>query len=270
MSAAAGGGGLAARVATGLVLAAAALGLVMLAPVWLLAAIIAAGAAGAMREYSRMALPGLPPILGMALAAALPVLTLFGPVAAFAGAGAGLTLCAVAALAEGGGPEQVQRRALRLGWGMAYCGGLFACLALLPTLSAGRLLLLYLLLSVCAADTGAYIAGRLLGRTPLAPAISPKKTIEGLVGGLFLAGAAGAIFCGALLPALGPLWGALLSLLLAALSVAGDLMESAIKRAAGVKDSGSIFPGHGGVLDRLDGIMVAAPAMLLIGVLLWR
>lgn len=264
------GGGLTTRVITGAVLASAALALVMLAPVWLLAAIIALGAATAMREYSHMALPGLPPLMGMALAASLPVLTLFGPAAAFAGAGVCLALCATAALIVGGGPEAVQRRAMRLGWGVAYCGGLFACLALLPALPSGRLLLLYLLLAVCSADTGAYFAGRFLGRTHLAPSISPKKTIEGLLGGLFLAGVAGAAFCGGLLPRLGPLWGAVLALALAALSVAGDLTESAIKRAAGTKDSGSIFPGHGGVLDRLDGIMMAAPAMLLIGVLLWR
>lgn len=263
-------GGLMARVVTGLTLAVAAALLVLFAPLWLLDVVIAALAGLGMYEYSRMNLSGLPVILGMGLAAALPLLTLLGPVAVFAGAGCALALGAVSALAQGGGPEQVQRRALDLSWGVIYTGGLFACLTLLLALPQGRLLLIYLLISVCAADTGAYFSGRALGSTPLAPLVSPKKTVEGLVGGLFLSGAAGAVFCALALPVLGPVWGAGLSLLLAILSVAGDLLESAIKRSAGVKDSGRIFPGHGGILDRVDGILVAAPVMLLAGVLLWH
>lgn len=110
-------------------------------------------------------------------------------------------------------------------------------------------------------DTGAYLVGRAIGRTKLMPAVSPKKTVEGLLGGIALT----------LLVAWG-LWHAwpvltLMQWLACAVVVSvfatlGDLLESALKRARGVKDSGNVLPGHGGILDRFDGFLLAAPAML--------
>jgi phosphatidate cytidylyltransferase len=124
--------------------------------------------------------------------------------------------------------------------------------------------LLYLFGLVWGADTGAYFAGRAFGKHKLAPAVSPGKTVEGLAGGLALTGAlmvgvglnrglSGSHF----LAFLG------LSFLTVLASVLGDLLESMAKRQAGVKDSGSIFPGHGGALDRIDSLTAAAPVFML-------
>lgn len=125
----------------------------------------------------------------------------------------------------------------------------------------GHLVVLYALLIVWIADSGAYFAGRRWGGAKLAPAVSPGKTWAGLWGGL-AACAAMAIAIAALrtLP-----WLALLAVtLVAALySVVGDLNESLAKRYAGVKDSGNLIPGHGGVLDRFDSLLAAAPILML-------
>ena len=129
----------------------------------------------------------------------------------------------------------------------------------------GEWLVLYLLLIVWAADTGAYFAGHRWGKTKLAPLISPGKTWEGVAGGLatvlvlaLAAGVYGMRYSGLWLAA----WVAL-ALVTAFVSVLGDLFESRIKRAAGVKDSGILFPGHGGVLDRIDAYTAAAPLFTL-------
>jgi phosphatidate cytidylyltransferase len=112
-----------------------------------------------------------------------------------------------------------------------------------------------------AADTGAFFAGRAFGRTKLAPHVSPGKTWEGVIGGLLLAalaGLAGARWFG---QSTAPF--VLLCLLAAAFSVVGDLTESMFKRASGMKDSGRVFPGHGGVLDRIDSLLAVTPFMAL-------
>lgn len=124
--------------------------------------------------------------------------------------------------------------------------------------------LLTALAVVWAADTGAYFAGRAFGRHKLAPRISPNKTIEGLLGGLLAGTAAGIAFSlyagatGEQLPQV-----ALVALVAAMFSVIGDLFESLLKRHVGVKDSGRLIPGHGGVLDRLDGVLAALPVFAL-------
>ena len=119
--------------------------------------------------------------------------------------------------------------------------------------------LLLLLAAVVASDTAQYYGGRLLGRRPLAPAVSPGKTVEGAACGL----AAGALVTWAAggwwLADLAAGWRLLLGLGLAGLGIAGDLFESTLKRSAGVKDASQAIPGHGGVLDRLDGFLFAAP-----------
>ena len=124
----------------------------------------------------------------------------------------------------------------------------------------------FLFFLIFAADTGAYLAGRNFGKRKLAPSVSPGKTVEGMVGGLLL--------CAAWAACAGPLVFEIdrpqqilllvaLSLVVAAFSVLGDLSESMFKRAAGVKDSGTILPGHGGMLDRVDSILAGAPMMAL-------
>ncbi len=126
----------------------------------------------------------------------------------------------------------------------------------------GAWLLVWLVLIVAAADVGAYFTGKALGRRKLAPELSPGKTVEGLVGGLLAASlAAGG---GAVLRGLDGLPVALLGPFLAAISVVGDLTVSAFKRNAGLKDTGRILPGHGGIMDRIDSLVAAAPGFALI------
>ena len=134
-------------------------------------------------------------------------------------------------------------------------------LALIVLYQAGPELLLFALLIVWVADTGAFFAGKFLGRVKLAPDISPKKTWEGVIGGLVAV---------VLLTLLRTTWAETdlqvlipFCLAVASLSIVGDLTVSMFKRTAGLKDSGSVFPGHGGVLDRIDSISAAAPLFAL-------
>ena len=124
---------------------------------------------------------------------------------------------------------------------------------------AGRKASLLLLLTMVVSDTAQYYCGRAFGRRLLAPAISPHKTVEGAVGGVVL-GTATLVLVGQWwLPNLGFLWRAGLGLALTVLGIVGDLFESLMKRGAGVKDASRLIPGHGGVLDRIDALLFAAP-----------
>jgi phosphatidate cytidylyltransferase len=132
---------------------------------------------------------------------------------------------------------------------------------LLKTRAFGAPWVLYLFLVVAAADVGGYFFGRYFGRVKLAPQVSPGKTWEGLIGGLALValvGAGGAAWFG--IPALGLV---ALVLAVAGISVIGDLGFSMLKRGAGLKDTGQVFPGHGGVLDRIDSLLAAIPLFVL-------
>ncbi|MGD9904546.1 MAG: phosphatidate cytidylyltransferase [Vicinamibacterales bacterium] len=129
---------------------------------------------------------------------------------------------------------------------------------------AGREGVLTVIATVAASDTCQYYSGRAFGRRALAPTISPKKTVEGAIGGLVLAPLALLLIARWWLPGLSPLavWAAGLGIVVA--GIAGDLFESALKRAAGAKDSGTLIPGHGGVLDRIDALLFAAPLFYLL------
>jgi phosphatidate cytidylyltransferase len=129
---------------------------------------------------------------------------------------------------------------------------------------AGREGVLAIIATVAASDTFQFYSGRAFGRRPLAPTISPKKTIEGAIGGLALAPLALVVLARWWLPQLPPVavWVAGLGIVVA--GIAGDLFESALKRAAEVKDSGTLIPGHGGVLDRIDALLFAAPLFYLL------
>ena len=161
-------------------------------------------------------------------------------------------------------------------WGRPWIVALFA-VVLLPVfgqslmhiflLPHGRALIVYLLCLVWAADIGAYLAGKLWGRHKLIPAVSPGKTIEGVSGGLllsFLVTVAG-YYC--LQPASALNW-FIMSMATALISLPGDLFISMLKRRVSIKDTGHIFPGHGGVLDRLDSLIAAAPMFYFVGYVL--
>lgn len=130
------------------------------------------------------------------------------------------------------------------------------------------LLLTMALVWIC--DTGAYFSGLLFGRHKLAPTISPNKTVEGLAGGAVVTAAAAIGLDAWWRLGFGPWHGLALALLITVFGTMGDLVESRLKRAAGAKDSGSLLPGHGGVLDRFDSLMFAAPAVYwYIKIVLW-
>jgi phosphatidate cytidylyltransferase len=150
-------------------------------------------------------------------------------------------------------------------FGPAYLGPpLVALLWLRGHDAAGEWLILWLVLAVVATDTGAFFAGRLIGGPLLAPRLSPKKTWAGL-GGAVVSSAAIGIVCGAAIPgAPGAGVLALAGGVLALIAQAGDLAESAIKRHFGVKDASGLIPGHGGVFDRVDGLVAAAAALALL------
>lgn len=124
----------------------------------------------------------------------------------------------------------------------------------------GVLALLWLLVIVALTDIGAYAVGVSIGKTPFSEA-SPKKTMEGVVGGIVIA-TIGGMFVGLSIVDLGIAF--IISFMVSVSSIFGDLYESSLKRAAGVKDSGNILPGHGGVLDRIDGYLFGAVVMLIL------
>lgn len=149
--------------------------------------------------------------------------------------------------------------------GVAYLA--LPCIALLWLRQHGddgRAVVFWLIAVVWASDVGAYFAGRILGGPKLAPAISPNKTWAGFFGGAIAAAVTGAI-AAPLLDAARPALMAAVSVLLGISAQGGDLFESWLKRRFGVKDTSALIPGHGGILDRVDGLMVAAMLLALIG-----
>ncbi len=152
-----------------------------------------------------------------------------------------------------------------MGLGVVYCGLPALALVVLRRQEDGIMLTFWALALVWACDIGAYFAGRSIGGPKLAPTVSPNKTWAGLGGGVVAAG----LFGWLLHTQAGLDWRlAAASPLLAVLAQAGDLYESALKRRAGVKDSGNVLPGHGGVLDRLDGLVPVAPVAALLVILI--
>jgi phosphatidate cytidylyltransferase len=156
------------------------------------------------------------------------------------------------------GADAVPRGAIEVASGALYVGPLFPFFALVRNGSNGIGLLVLMLLLVILADTGAYFVGRAIGRHKLAFKVSPGKTLEGAIGGIVASIVGGLI----LRPWLVATWSIgsmiIFAALVAILAIIGDLANSAFKRVAGVKDSGWIFPGHGGLLDRTCSLVFAA------------
>lgn len=175
--------------------------------------------------------------------------------------GGGLLLLGVLFLFRFGELPTVQHR---LGWlslGFLYLPFLIGHLVELRYLPDGRAWIFLTLLVIMVCDTCAYLVGSKLGKHKLYPPVSPNKSVEGGVGGLFgsvlVVVVAGLTF----LPQIGIWDGVIVGLLLGVVGQLGDLFESLLKRACGVKDSGSLIPGHGGLLDRLDSLLFAFPVV---------
>ena len=142
--------------------------------------------------------------------------------------------------------------------GMVWIIWSLAHMTLIRELPGGKSLLFYLLFVISFSDIFAYFGGKKFGKSMLAPSISPKKTWEGSFFGVVGGGLVGAVF-GEIVMSMFWVYGMLIAMVLAVVGQFGDLIESKIKRLCNVKDSGKILPGHGGILDRIDGHMLAAP-----------
>ena len=141
---------------------------------------------------------------------------------------------------------------------VVYLGVPLGALAAIRVLG-GREAVVLLMATIVVSDSAQYYTGRAFGRRPLAPTISPKKTVEGAIGGIVLGTAAMVIGGRWVFPAADLILLTLASAAVVALGIVGDLFESLLKRSAGVKDSSALIPGHGGVLDRIDSWLFAAP-----------
>ncbi|MDD9810770.1 MAG: phosphatidate cytidylyltransferase [Gammaproteobacteria bacterium] len=278
------------RVLTGLALAATVAAVTLGAPAGLFAALALAAAVAALLEWNRLQ-PGRPAgAVAVAVAAAVMVaaaaVLFFAPqklaTACLAGALLWMWLAVdlfrrragpAAAVATAAAADDARHshsdgdNALRhLAQGAAVLW-LAWCAAVWLRVEHGAGVALGALAVVWAADSGAYFAGKRFGKRRLAPAISPGKTVAGLVGGLAAAVTVAAFLAwAAAADAAHTRWWLVAALVAALFSVVGDLYESSLKRRAGVKDSGGILPGHGGILDRIDGIIAALPPFAVV----WR
>jgi phosphatidate cytidylyltransferase len=192
-----------------------------------------------------------------AAAPRLPALARYEPVVLLA-----LVLAAFARPLLAGRTEDAFVHVSGTVFGAVLVGWLFARHALLLHDAAGAAWVSVLLAAVWAGDSAAFFAGRALGRHPLARAVSPRKTWEGAAAGLVASVACGAVVARWLLPAAWAV-GAAAGGVAGLVGQAGDLAESALKRDAGLKDSGTLIPAHGGLLDRLDSLLLATPAFYL-------
>lgn len=149
----------------------------------------------------------------------------------------------------------------RISFGIVYIGFGAAHFVLLRALPEGVMWLLILTAVAVGSDTGAYYIGKSIGRRKLCPAVSPGKTRAGAIGGLVTGITAGLITARLISPAINLFTIAFIAFLLTCIGMVGDLTESVIKRSVGVKDSGGLLPGHGGLLDRGDSLLLSVPAL---------
>jgi len=215
-------------------------------------------AAIALREYVAMTMegrPGTERALVILIGLAFGVAVYLQPGAGVAWGMAAVVLVAALILAR---PDDMPTAGARLGvagFGIFYVAGLMVSLPLLHRRPDGSLWVTLAIAVTFVCDTGAYFAGRSLGRHKLAPAVSPGKTVEGGVGGLLAAFGFTVLARYTFFPALTWLDCVLVGVAAGTLGPIGDLTESLLKRSAGVKDSGNLIPGHGGMLDRIDAVL---------------
>lgn len=220
--------------------------------------LIALVAVIALFEYAAMAFPAKPAERALAIAAGavLAAGVLLGGLAAIAPWLGGVTVALFSVYLFFGGA--LDERFRRLAWtllGALYIGYLVPHGAVVYQMADGPRWMFFVLIAVMMGDTAAYFVGTAIGRRKLAPEISPGKTVEGAVASTAATLAAGALAGHFFLPARS--WPEILtlSLVISALGQVGDLFESWIKRVFGVKDSGALLPGHGGLLDRVDSLI---------------
>ncbi len=260
------------RLVPGLLMAALWVLLLYVAPPLIFWFFMTVGAAVALREFFRMAVktPGSG-TRTLAIAASLsPVLAAYAGSPAAVLTGSYLALLGLALLViffYTAFPDPLAFL-LNAGFSVFYVSLCCAFIILLRGLSDdGSHWLLILTAITAGSDTGAYYAGRAFGKRKLCPPISPKKTVNGAIGGMLAAVASAVLLGCVLLPEVNCCKMAVAALLLAAVGIVGDLLESVIKRGTGCKDSGTMLKGHGGLLDRADSLLFAAP--LLYALLSW-
>jgi phosphatidate cytidylyltransferase len=252
------------RVLSALVLLPAVLGIAWFLPPIYTTILIGIITALAFDEYARMARlgsEGFPRVIGgvatlaayVGVWAGVPLALVFAP-ALLAGA--------AAAVGRGRPDEDAVRLAAVTLFPLLYLAVPLGMAAALHT-DRGPLALLVPFLVVVASDSAQYYGGRTMGRRPLAPRISPKKTVEGAITGVVVAAAVTPLLARLDTPEASVPLLVLLGVLLAILGIMGDLFESLLKRASGIKDSSSLIPGHGGILDRIDALLFVFPAYVL-------
>jgi phosphatidate cytidylyltransferase len=253
------------RIITGIMAGAAWLLLLFLGPFSLFSLTITGLAGVALAEYLAIVLPGVDrrdktPLILFGL---LPLVGVFfgGPAGLLGGLTIGLIALLLYSIFRYADLDQPYEVISRGGFGYFYLSLCSAHLILLMALSQGRAWLLLLTAITVASDTAAFYTGRKFGTHKLHPAISPGKTWEGFAGGLLGSLIAAFLIRHFFLPEQGLLWISFIGLLLGCIGAAGDLSVSIIKRAFGVKDSGNILPGHGGLLDRIDSLLLTAPLL---------
>ena len=241
--------------------------LMFIGPPWAFLLLVLAAVARGGHELMRMTMVGAPllHLWGVLATVGIAAAHLLAPDARVL-ATLILPHAAIATIASLSKPQPTEAAGMRLAWllaGPLYVGGLASSVAAVHRVPHGGEWVLLSMWLAWASDTGAYFAGRYFGKHKLYPQVSPSKTVEGSIGGLMgsLTGGLAAHF--GFLPSLPLLDAIVLALFAGALGQAGDLVESLVKRSTGVKDSGSILPGHGGMLDRIDALMFTATACLL-------
>lgn len=235
-------------------------GLVFSAPFWVFNLVLLAFTLLSLLEFSGMAFPKSRPRVTMTTLAgmtvALSMVVDHSGAAVSLGIVVALSATLLATLAGSRDIERSVQGAGQIMLGCLYAGALLPHFIWLRALPDGEMYVFLVLASCMGSDAGGYFAGRWLGRNKLWPSVSPNKTIEGSVGALLGALVVAVVFNPAIREQLGAGQLAVLAVLVSLLAQLGDLLESMLKRAYNAKDSGSLLPGHGGVLDRTDSLVL--------------
>ena len=253
------------RIVTGLILATGWLLLLFVGTYPLFCLVITAGAGVALYEYLRMSSSGVEqthiPLVLMIGLLPLVAASLWGVGAVTSSLFLALLILIFVTVAKYPSLDNGLLFVARLWFGIFYIGFCSSHLILLRASPQGIYWLLVLTAITVSSDTGAYYVGRAFGKTKLYPALSPGKTRAGAVGGIIGGTLGGLIAAAILFTGINLVTVVLLGLVLSAVGIIGDLLESLIKRVSGVKDSGQILPGHGGLLDRCDSLLLTAPVL---------